>query len=519
MSADPDVAILGGGLAGTLLARQLVGRLPGLRVVLVERSAQPAAKVGESTVELGSHYLVRRQGLSRYLYQNHLPKNGLRYFFDGPARDVALTEMSELGTVNLPFHPSFQIDRARLEGDLLAMCRAEGVDVRVATQVVGVELGRDGAQHAVTLEGTAGRERLAARWVVDASGRPGILARQLDLRVPETVHRVGSVWGRFEGVADVDHIGDDAFRGRVRHTSRGLSTLHFLHDGYWIWFIPLRGDLTSVGVVGVSPHDRRLRSPEGFRSFLDGHAAVRELLADAKAVDHGSLAPIAFGTRRFFHADRWALVGEAASAADPLYSPGTDFIALENDYVTDLVAREAEGDSQADLAERLELYDRFMAFRHQATMRLYRGLYGMIGSYDLMRLKWDFDIGSYHNLWVAPYMTGRHLDVAFLRRQLRLEGLVLGVMENFAGLFAHVESSLRERGLYHRHNLGEFSWGLENIDFLSDVGLPRSRRRTLEQAATTFNVVRRGARALLEQREAAMDEDWSLQAFATRSLV
>jgi hypothetical protein len=327
------------------------------------------------------------------------------------------------------------------------------------------------------------------------------------------------VWGRFEGVADVDQLGDEAFRARVRHTARGLSTLHFLYPGYWIWFIPLRGETTSVGVVGAPAQDRRLRTPEGFRGFLDEHRAVRELLVHAKAVDHGSLARIAFGTRRFFHPDRWALVGEAATAADPLYSPGTDFIALENDYVTDLVAREAEGEAPAELAERLELYDGFMAFRHEATMRLYRGLYGLIGSYELMRLKWDFDIGSYHNLWVAPYMTGQHLDPAFLRRQLRLRGLVLGVMENFAGLFAHVEASLRERGLYHRRNRDAFSYGLENIDFLPEVGLPRARRRTLEQAAATFNVVRRDALALLDREPGAADEAWSLQAFANRSLV
>lgn len=341
--ADLDVAVLGGGLAGNLLARQLRRRLPGLRVGLFERSAARSYKVGESTVEIASHYLVRRQGLSRYLYEEHLPKNGIRYFFDGPGCDTPLTEMSELGTVNLPFHPTFQIDRARMETDLLEMNRREGVDVRLGVEVADVELAEGGGLHTVTLEAPGRRERLRARWVVDAGGRGGFLARRLDWRVPEPEHRIGSVWARFEGVADIDQLGGDAFHARVRHTARGLSTLHFLHSGYWIWVIPLRGGLTSVGVVGGPVRDATVRTPEGFRRFLDGHRAVRELLADAKAVDFGSLARIAFGTRHFFDARRFALVGEAATAADPLYSPGSDFIALENDFVTDLVAREAEG--------------------------------------------------------------------------------------------------------------------------------------------------------------------------------
>ena len=78
MRGELDVAVLGGGLAGNLLARQLRRRLPGLRIALFERSPTRSYKVGESTVEIASHYLVRRQGLSRYLYEQHLPKNGIR---------------------------------------------------------------------------------------------------------------------------------------------------------------------------------------------------------------------------------------------------------------------------------------------------------------------------------------------------------------------------------------------------------------------------------------------------------
>jgi flavin-dependent dehydrogenase len=516
MAPDLDVAIVGGGLAGSLLARQLRRRLPGLRVAVFERETCGTHKVGESTVEIASHYLVRRQGLSHYLYEHHLPKNGLRYFFDGPARDLPLVEMSEMGTTSLPFHPAFQIDRARMETDLREMNRRDGIDVRLGTAVAGVELGSGGSIHHVTVEGPGGRERLGARWLVDASGRPGLLARLLDLREDEPDHHVGSVWARFEGVADVDELGDEAFRARVRHTARGISTLHFLYPGYWIWLIRLRGGLTSVGVTGTATRDRAVRTAEGFRHFLDGHAAVRSLLAEAKAVDHGSLGRIAFGTRRFFHADRWALLGEAATAADPLYSPGSDFIALGGDYVTDLVARDLGGEAGESLGRRVALYDRFMRFRHEAAMRLYRGLYGTIGSYELMRLKWDFDIGCYHNLWVAPYMTDLYTDAAFLRVQLRQQRFVLRVLDNFATLFRRVEAHLRASRAYHRRNRGVFSYGLENIDFLPQVGLPRSRRQTLEQAARTFELVRRNALALLG--EPAGEERWPLQAFVTRPL-
>jgi flavin-dependent dehydrogenase len=166
MRADLDVAVLGGGLAGNLIARQLRRRLPGLKVALFERSTERSYKVGESTVEIASHYLIKRQGLSRYLYEQHLPKNGIRYFFDTPERDAELEAMSELGTVNMPFHPTFQIDRARMEGDLLEWNGREGVDVRIGAEVSDVELGEGGAPHVLEVSG----ERIRARWLVDATG-------------------------------------------------------------------------------------------------------------------------------------------------------------------------------------------------------------------------------------------------------------------------------------------------------------------------------------------------------------
>jgi flavin-dependent dehydrogenase len=314
-----DVAILGGGLAGNLLAHQLQRRLPALRVGLFERETETSFKVGEATVELSANHLIRRHGLSTYLYERQLPKNGLRYFFDDATRSLPLHEMSEIGTQNLPFHPAFQINRASLEEDLLEMNQRDGVRVRRGARVRRIELGADGAPHHFEVSDEQGTTRCQARWLVDAAGRSGLLARLKKIRVSEPDHAIGSVWGRFEDVADIDALGPEAFRARVRHTPRRLSTIHFCYSGYWIWFIPLRGGLTSVGVTGdVVTRNRELRTPEGFRAFLDEHCAVRSLLAPAKLLDVGAYAQIAYGTRRFFDADRWGLTGEAAQSADPL---------------------------------------------------------------------------------------------------------------------------------------------------------------------------------------------------------
>jgi len=497
-----DVAILGGGLAGNLLARQLRLALPDLCVGLFEKARARSFKVGEATVEIASNYLVRRLGLSTYLYEHQLPKNGLRYFFDGPQRDLPLERMSEVGSLSLPFHPAFQLDRAAFEADLLEMNRRDGVAVRTGARVRGVALGAGGAAHRFEVEDGAGTSEYRARWLVDASGREGLLARRLALRVEEPRHRPGSVWGRFENVADIDAIGPAGFHERVRYAPRRLSTIHFMHRGYWVWLIPLRGGLTSVGLTGERvARDRELRTRDGFQRFLLGHRAIATLLREAKLVDFGSLARISYATTRFFDADRWGLTGEAAQSSDPLYSPGSDFIALENDMLCDLIARDAAGEGAGALATRADLYDAFMRFRHEATMRLYEGLYDTLGSFELACLKWDFDLAFYYNLWAAAYMRDQHLDAGFLAGQLRMRPYVLQALRHFADLFRLVQQALDARGEYARGNAGRFHHGLTGIDFVERVGVERSEAEVMAATLEIFNRTRARAAVLLGRVE------------------
>jgi len=499
MKTDFDVAIMGGGLAGNLLARQLTRSVPGARIGLFEKSTESSWKVGESVVEIGSHYLVTRQGLSRYLYDRHLPKNGLRYFFDDEQRSLPLWEMSEIGPVNLPFHPSFQLDRARLEADLFEMNAVAGVDVRRGTSVRPVEVATDGGPHRIESSRAGRKHSHTTRWLVDAAGRADLLARKLGLRVREDSHRIGSVWGRFSGVADIDDLGPEAWRARVRHSTRFLSTVHFFYPGYWVWFIPLHDGVTSVGVTGMTGFDeRRLRKPQGFRDFLDGHAAIRHLLADAKALDQGSYTQIAYSTERFFSPQRWGVTGEAATAADPLYSPGTDFIAHENDFLTELIRRDLGGEQHGTLATRCELYDQFMKFRQEATLELYRNQYELFGSYELGRLKWDFDIGCYFNLWVSAYMQNLHLDPRWLRRQLRMAPFILEVLRDFNRSFREVAAALRQHGAFWRENRGEFVPGNASLDFLAEVGGERSSEAVMKRNEQIFATVRSRIASLLD---------------------
>lgn len=83
MHQQYDVVVLGGGLAGLTLSLQLKNAKPDLSILVLERreteAATAAHKVGESTVELGTHYLREVLDLKGYLEEHELPKHGLRF--------------------------------------------------------------------------------------------------------------------------------------------------------------------------------------------------------------------------------------------------------------------------------------------------------------------------------------------------------------------------------------------------------------------------------------------------------
>jgi flavin-dependent dehydrogenase len=503
-----DIAILGGGLAGLLLARQLRRTLPGLSLALFERSRETSFKVGESTVEIASNYLIRRLGLSTYLYENQLPKNGLRFFFDTPDKSTPMVDMSEIGSRNLPVFPSFQIDRARLEADLLRMNLADGAQIRTGARAHDLQLHEPegpsrtaSGMHEFTV--TEGDTQLPR---ARALGRRRQRPRQRH-RPPQGPPRPRRRPRHRRGLGPLHRprrhgrTGTPAWRARVHNTARVLSTNHFCYPGYWIWFIPLGRGVMSVGWVGDSKSSSATRCANPRASSSSSSRTAPPGTSSRTAPSCSTCLAykqLAYGTKRFFAGeDRWFLTGEAAAFTDPFYSPGSDFIALENDFITDMIARDHAGETRTQIAERSAAYDEFMQFRYQANSLLYRDLYPVLGSYELLKLKWDFDISSYYNLWAAPFWHDQHLDLRQLKSDLRRKDFVLQGLENFSRLFQKLEAGFREQGLWHRANLGRFACALESVDFASELTAPRSRKQIMRTSEALFNNIRGRALDLL----------------------
>ncbi len=415
-----DVAILGGGLAGLTLALQLRQQAPSLSVAVIERRPHPvreaAHKVGESSVEIGAHYFAEVLGLREHLETRQIRKFGFRFFFSEGSD--AIDRCTELGVSHLLPTPSWQIDRGRFENHLGELARERGVRFKDGAVVRSFELADDDGDHQVQFEHDGAMRSLSCRWLVDASGRAGLIKRKLDLARPND-HDVNAVWWRVEGLIDPNAWSQDAqWLQRCDPPDRWRSTNHMCGPGYWFWLIPLSSGAHSLGIVcdakmhpleGMNTHAKamdwlRIHQPQVAATLERGGHALQDFLF---------LRHFSYSAKQVFSTRRWASTGEAGVFLDPFYSPGSDFIAICNTYICDLIAKDAAGEA---FQPYVSLYEQLYFSFYENTMTLYQDQYALFGDERVLPVKVIWDYTYYWSLLAPLFFAGRMTDLPTLGR-------------------------------------------------------------------------------------------------------
>lgn len=421
MNAEHEILILGGGLAGLSLALQLRASHPQARIAVLERRRHPvpeaAFKVGESTVEIGAHYFGDVLGLRPHLRDEQIVKFGFRFFFSEGA--PSLDACDELGASQALPTGAFQLDRGRLENFMARHAAERGIVFLDGATVRRIALAEDDATaHRVEWERDGERHAATARWVVDASGRAGLLKRQLGL-AQDNAHKANAVWFRLDARLDVDAWGrDPEWRTRCRPPERWRSTNHLVGDGYWVWLIPLASGSHSVGIVcDAATHP--LETMKSFELAMEWIARFQPALFEQldplrdRLQDFAFFRHFSYGCRQVFSPQRWALVGEAGLFLDPFYSPGSDFIAIANTYVAQLVGKDLAGEHFQPYAA---VYEQLYFSFYESTLAMYAGQYHLFGDARVLPLKVLWDYTYYWGVLAALFFAGRIADLPTLSR-------------------------------------------------------------------------------------------------------
>jgi len=455
---DFDVAIIGGSLAGAAAALLLLREKPTLRIVVLEKSDHFPRRVGEATVEVSGFFLSRVLGLTQFLNETQLTKQGMRFWFANPAA-TDLPGCSELGGRYLARVPAWQVDRSTLDEEVLRRAAVAGATVWRPAKVRRVVLQAGGMQQ-LSIETESGACNLQARWVIDGSGFASLLARQEGWLRTNSAHPTTACWARWRGVQDWDGL-DLATRFPTWSAAcqgiRNTATNHVVGDGWWAWFIPLKGGDTSVGVVF---DQRRLRWPEGsgslgqlLKSFLCAHPAGREILKDAEPVD-GDVkwrANLAYSCDRIA-GDGFVLAGDAAGFIDPFYSPGMDWLSYTTTRAVELILRSFAGESVGPL---VQLHNADFALCYSRWFDgVYRDKYSWMGDYELLRIGFRLDLGMYYLGVVSQPVRDGAKALRNPVFSLPKSNLPFRLMSTYNRRLARIGEDRRQRGTFGRNNSG-----------------------------------------------------------------
>ena len=406
-----DVAVIGGGPGGSTVAALLARR--GYKVIALEKAHHPRFHIGESLLPMNLP-IFERLGVLEQVRELGVFKPGADFEADNERGYNTYAFARAIG--KSPPH-AYQVWRQDFDTMLYAHARKCGADAREGHEVLSVDQ-RDARESHLEVRTDDGRAyRIQARYVVDASGRDAFLAAKKRLRRKNDQHQSAAIFGHFRGAER--RAGEDA---------GNISIYSFDHG--WMWMIPLRDGVMSVGAVCRPDYlkQRKGRTVEYLLDTLRSNPALWRRLEHAELI--GNEVRVT-GNYSYDSAQMggpgWILVGDAFAFLDPVFSSGV-YLAMSGAeqaaHLVDAALREPR--REAALLRKLEKRQRAGMARFSFFIYRFNGPV-MQQMFRSPRNTWQLEQG------VISMLAGDLFDTPKVLRRLSLFKLVytIGGLRNW----------------------------------------------------------------------------------------
>jgi len=314
MDLTYDAIIIGGGPAGSTAAAVLAAK--GRRVVVLEKEKFPRYHIGESLLPYG-YFTLERIGVLDRMKASHFTKK------------YSVQFVGASGRASVPFYFWQQLDHEasmtwqvlRSEFDQLLLDNAREKGAAVIEEITARELiQHEGAVTGVKAVANNGDIReFHAPMTIDATGRDAFAVTRNGWKVRDPHLNKVAVWTYYKGAL------------RDPGMDEGATTVAYVPEKGWFWYIPLADDLVSVGVVAEKDylykgtHDL----PTIFHREVNKNAWIGQHLAAGKQTGPYRVTGEYSYRSRYCAADGLVLAGDAFGFLDPVFSSGV-FLALRS---------------------------------------------------------------------------------------------------------------------------------------------------------------------------------------------
>jgi flavin-dependent dehydrogenase len=299
-----QVLVVGGGPAGSttagLLARQ------GFAVTLLEREHFPRYHIGESLLPSCQPILDLLGAREKVESRGYQVKRGISFQWGPDNWTMSFEEIGARATY------SWQVPRADFDQVLLRHAAELGVSVREGITVKDLEF-KDGRPAAARWTSETEEGLIGFDYLVDASGRFGLLSRHLKNRRYHDAFRNVAAWAYWKGA---ESAGGPS----------GSTGVFSMPEG-WFWTIPLSDGTTSIGMVTSRDSFNERRGQFGdieavYQDAVDNCPPVLGLLSGAEKVSPVRVEQDYSYVSSSFAGPGYLIAGDAACFLDPLLSTG-----------------------------------------------------------------------------------------------------------------------------------------------------------------------------------------------------